>query len=246
MGVVLSLVGPFGTYESLAFLTRLVYWLSVVSLNWLLSDLIIRRVDAQLAPALPMRSLSVPLLGSLIAAIPATSVVAVANGLSGIGWPSNIVILFGQVLLLVGAISVPVYTLDDLREMAGKASSTGAEAPAQDTADPGFGRFLKRLPDPLEGPLLCLEMHDHYLAVHTTAGKQLILCRMEDAAEELRECGARVHRSWWVATDAVTAVERDGQRLMLRLTDDRLVPVGKTYRNTLSQIDWIATSQRPD
>lgn len=88
-------------------------------------------------------------------------------------------------------------------------------------------------------------MHDHYLAVHTTAGKQLILCRMDDAAKELENLGQRVHRSWWVATTAVIGAEKAGQRLFLTLIDGRQVPVGRTYRDKVKRAGWIDRPPRP-
>jgi DNA-binding LytR/AlgR family response regulator len=82
-------------------------------------------------------------------------------------------------------------------------------------------------------------MQDHYLAVHSTGGTEMILCRMEDAARELEGVGCRVHRSWWVAKAAVVAVERDRQRLMLKLADDSRVPVGRSYRPNVRAAGWI-------
>jgi DNA-binding LytR/AlgR family response regulator len=67
----------------------------------------------------------------------------------------------------------------------------------------------------------------------------MILCRMEDAARELGDLGRRVHRSWWVAADAVEGVTRDGQRTFLRLTDDRRVAVGRSFRRDLKEAGWL-------
>lgn len=114
------------------------------------------------------------------------------------------------------------------------ANGAGAARPAG-----GLALFVARLRGPLKGRLLCLEMQDHYLRVHSTAGVEMILCRMEDAARELEGLGRRVHRSWWVAEDAVAGVERDGQRLFLRLADDRRVPVGRSYRAGLKDAGWL-------
>ncbi|MGL4415270.1 LytTR family DNA-binding domain-containing protein [Roseinatronobacter monicus] len=67
----------------------------------------------------------------------------------------------------------------------------------------------------------------------------MILCRMEDAARELGGTGRRVHRSWWVAEDAVEAIARNGQRHFLRLVDGRSVPVGRSFRPDLKQAGWL-------
>ena len=250
VGLVLGLIGPFGTYQLLPLGLRLAYWLSVVSANWMLADAVIRRVDALLDASLAIRRLLVPLAGACLAAVPATGVVSMANGLSGIGWPENVAVLFGQVLLLLVAIALPVYTWEDIQERmeARPVQSRSVIAPStpnlsegetpRQGAD-GLALFLARLAKPLEGRLICLEMQDHYLVVHHSGGSEMILCRMEDAARELDGLGQRVHRSWWVAADAVDGSEREGQRTLLRLTDDRRVPVGRSFRPDLKATGWI-------
>ena len=242
VGLVAGLVGPFGTYGQLPLLPRLAYWLAVISLNWALADAGIRRVDALAGGRLPARRISVPLLGALLVSVPATGVVALAGGLSGIGWPGSVADLYWKVLVLLAAISLPAYAWEDLREDAAAARAGAAAQASQGPAPaPGTGLalFLSRLPGPLPGQLLCLEMQDHYLAVHTTGGTEMILCRMEDAARELDAIGRRVHRSWWVASDAVEGATRTGQRPVLRLVDGRSVPVGRSFRPALREAGWL-------
>ncbi len=244
-GLVLGLIGPFGTFQTLPTGTRLGYWLAVVSANWLLMDLILRRLDMLAGPALPAPRLLLPLLGACLAALPATGIVVLANGLTGIGWPQNVPVLFAQVLLLLAAIAVPAHMFESMREQAAaRAEPPDAVHPQANGARSaplrtGLSLFTSRLSGPLEGRLLCLEMQDHYLVVHHSNGSEMVLCRMEDAARELEALGQRVHRSWWVAADAVSSVEREGQRLYLRLDDERRVPVGRSYRAALKASGWI-------
>lgn len=250
VGLVLGLIGPFGTYQLLPLGLRLVYWLSVVSANWLLADAILRRVEALVDNSLPIRRFLVPLAGACLAAVPGTGVVSMANGLSGIGWPENVAVLFGQVLLLLAAISLPVYTWEDMQErleappspsrfIKAPATPNSSEGEAPRQGADGLALFSARLSKPLGGGLLCLEMQDHYLVVHHSGGSEMILCRMEDAARELDGLGHRVHRSWWVAADAVDGSEREGQRTLLRLNDNRRVPVGRSFRPNLKAAGWI-------
>jgi len=250
VGLVLGLIGPFGTFDLLPAGLRLAYWLAIISVNWLLTDAILRRVHAVSGDRVPAPGLTVPLAGACIAALPATGVVALANGLSGIGWPGNVAVLFGQVLLLLAAISLPVYAWEDMRERIENGSdplSKQSTSSSKQPSDAGTRRpggegpslFKARLSRPIEGRIICLEMQDHYLVVHHTDGSEMILCRMEDAARELEGVGRRVHRSWWVAADAVKRAERDGQRTFLRLTDGRLVPVGRSFRPDLKTAGWL-------
>lgn len=233
--VVLGLTGPFGTFELLSLLPRLAYWLAVVALNWTLCDIAVRWVDGQLPDTLPMRRVVVPLAGAAAVSIPATGVVTLANGLSGIGWPEAILTLYGQVMLLLGAISVPVYVLADLQE----AAQRQHRADEDETPPQGPSLFQSRLAGPMVGELLCLEMQDHYLKVHTSSDSEMILCRMEDAARELEGLGQRVHRSWWVASSARQAVKRDGQKLVVLLSNGLEIPIGRTYRPALKAAGWI-------
>ena len=250
VGLVLGLIGPFGTYQLLPPLPRLAYWLAVVSANWLLADAIVRRLEAVAGDRMPMPALTVPLTGAGLAAVPATGVVALANGLSGIGWPGNVALLFAQVLVLLVAIALPVYTWEGMRERIAArpdpatpdAAPSGQTPPEPGSDQPtghGAALFAARLSGPIRGRLLCLEMQDHYLIVHQSGGSDMVLCRMEAAARELDGLGRRVHRSWWVAAGAVEAVERDGQRIFLRLTDGRRVPVGRSYRPDLKAAGWL-------
>lgn len=244
VGLVLGLIGPFGTYDQIPLTPRLGYWLAVVSLNWALADTAIRRVYSLASAHLPIPHLSVPLLGALLVSIPATGVVVLANGLSGIGWPASVGGIYWKVLVLLAAISLPAYALavtnEDAPGINQRAEHRGTGRDGEDDATAtGPPLFLARLRGPLPGRLLCLEMQDHYLVVHTTGGTEMILCRMEDAARELDGHGRRVHRSWWVAEDAVEAATRSGQRRFLRLVDGRRVPVGRSFQPALRDAGWL-------
>ena len=62
----------------------------------------------------------------------------------------------------------------------------------------------------------------------TSAGSALLLMRLSDAIAEAGDTkGLQIHRSHWVALDAVRAVRRDGQRAVLTLTDGRDLPVSR-------------------
>jgi DNA-binding LytR/AlgR family response regulator len=102
-------------------------------------------------------------------------------------------------------------------------------------------KFLARLPDKLAGAdLWAVEAQDHYLRVHTSKGRDLILMRLSDAVVELEGLeGARTHRSWWVARDAVASVERGDGRATLTLKDGAEVPVSRAFAKTLREAGWF-------
>lgn len=90
--------------------------------------------------------------------------------------------------------------------------------------------FMTKLPLDKRGKLICLEMDDHYLKVHTDKGSDLILMRFKDALACLDEYpGIQTHRSWWVAQDAIVSEEKEGRKLLLKLVNQQLVPVSRRY-----------------
>jgi DNA-binding LytR/AlgR family response regulator len=90
--------------------------------------------------------------------------------------------------------------------------------------------LLSRLPKRLGEEIVALEAEDHYLRVHTALGSDLVLMRLSDAIAAIEpDLGLQVHRSWWVAQDAICEIVRSEQRPHLKLRNGLLVPVGRTY-----------------
>jgi hypothetical protein len=102
-------------------------------------------------------------------------------------------------------------------------------------------KFLERLPLKLRGgEVWAVEAEDHYLRLHTSKGQDLILMRLSDAVAELEGIeGAQVHRSWWVARDAIADARRGDGRATLTLKDGSQVPVSRTYAAMLRDRNWI-------
>jgi hypothetical protein len=106
---------------------------------------------------------------------------------------------------------------------------------------PPAPKFLERLPLKLRGAeVWAVEAEDHYLRLHTSKGQDLILMRLADAVAELEGIeGMQVHRSWWVARDAITDARRGDGRATLTLKDGAEVPVSRTYAAQLRERGWI-------
>ncbi|MFP5340917.1 MAG: LytTR family DNA-binding domain-containing protein, partial [Gammaproteobacteria bacterium] len=102
-----------------------------------------------------------------------------------------------------------------------------AIAPVDATTPPPL---LERLPRAQRGRLIHIEVSDHYVDVTTDRGKGLILMRLSDAIRETAPAaGLQVHRSHWVALDAVKRGTRVGGKPVLELENGTLVPVSRTY-----------------
>lgn len=101
--------------------------------------------------------------------------------------------------------------------------------------------FRRRLSARRRGArLIAIEAHDHYLKVHTDAGAELITLRFADALSELAQAhGWRVHRSWWVAADAVETVRWRRGVGEMRLAGGLTAPVSRTYGPVLKEAGWF-------
>jgi len=91
-----------------------------------------------------------------------------------------------------------------------------------------------------QAEIFALSAEDHYLRVHTSAGESLILMRLYDAVRELDGIeGSQIHRSWWVAKDAVADVARGDGKVDLVLKGGLRAPVSRRYQKALKAGGWL-------
>ena len=240
IGVVVATIGPFGTYTEFATQDRYLYWIIIIPVNWLQIAIAITLIG-QLKIAERMPQFLVVAIGCLIASFPASFEVLWLEG-----WlrsPYNVEItawiLWPYVLLLSLVIALPLkkYMWYGPSPQEPPDSDQETTAPQATSDSPPF---LKRIPGHLGQNLLCVESEDHYLRIHTDAGSDLILYRMSDALSDLEGAnGLQVHRSFWVARDAITEVERNGKRVSLKLANGLVVPISRTYLPTVRQAGWL-------
>ncbi|UJF23386.1 LytTR family DNA-binding domain-containing protein [Shewanella sp. OMA3-2] len=101
---------------------------------------------------------------------------------------------------------------------------------SQDVNTIQIEQFMALLPLEKRGQLLCLEMDDHYLKVHTDKGQHMLLMRLKDALVQLEGFpGLQTHRSWWVANQAVVSVSKENRKMSLLLSNHLEVPVSRTF-----------------
>lgn len=234
--LVLSVIGPFGTFSDLGFWPRLAYWGGLVACGLAVTELL-RRLLLPLCVRLDVRWPYA--LAALFAGLTAVQTLAVA-GVERLvrGYDFLTPAGFAELFLYVGTITALIAAMPAWLELRGRGllgppaapPSLPAAGPAEDGGDSDRQpRFLDRLPAKLGRELLALEMEDHYVRVHTPLGSDLLLLRMRDAVAELDGLpGCLVHRSYWVAAAAVAQVQRraDG-RMTLVLTNGLRVPVSR-------------------
>lgn len=244
------LTGPFGTYERLAFPTRLGYWLVLHAATWACALSCISFFDAALNRRIRSRLVRM-LAGAVVSALPVGLAITVINFVL-LMRPLNLQRIAENVLVAL-PISISFCLLAWLsmsgggeldqhekpEDGAGAASgATGAAghatAPAPDPSPTPADRpaLLDRLPADKRGPLIRLEVQDHYTLVVTARGTELLLLRLGDAiAETGPDTGQQIHRSHWVADAGVQSLIRDGgrnPRLTVQTTDGQVLPVSRS------------------
>jgi hypothetical protein len=205
-----------------------VYWTVILVLGYGWGAFVARFVTS--APWAPEPLWVRILIISVILAIPYTAVVAAASTWAmgaHFEW-TDLPGLAGSVLV----VSVAMTSINVLIETRRSAITNANPAPP---------KFLERLPLKLRGAeVWAVEAEDHYLRLHTSKGQDLILLRLADAVDELEGIeGLQVHRSWWVARDAITDARRGDGRATLTLKDGAEVPVSRTYAGLLREKGWI-------
>ncbi len=229
-GIVLAFAGAFGT-GAIPLTIRLAYWVGVSMLGavfgWLIASLMQRRVDLGSRPWLWTAVLALGM------SAPFTVIIFLVTTLVfGGGFGLDRLLGFYPPVLLVTAVITTINVL---------AHRGGAMTTAAATPDAGPPRFFERLPHKLRGAeVWAVEAEDHYLRLHTSKGQDLILMRLSDAVAELEGVeGARTHRSWWVARDAVADVKRGDGRATLTLKDGAQIPVSRAYARILREAGWF-------
>jgi DNA-binding LytR/AlgR family response regulator len=228
-GVFLALAGAFES-GTIPLIARIGYWAFLMGLGAVVGTVI----GHFLAPRrwLAERPIAAGAVIGVSLSLPMSLVVAGANALLN-HKPFDLrvaAIVFPSVLIVSLAMTAISYLLHR-RPIETHAAPAGAP-PA---------KFLERLPGKLKGAdVWAVEAEDHYLRLHTSRGQDLILMRLSDALRELQGIeGAQTHRSWWVAKDAVTDVERGEGRAVLTLKDGTIAPVSRGFAKTLRGAGWF-------
>ena len=89
--------------------------------------------------------------------------------------------------------------------------------------------FFDIIPIHIRAPLVSLTAQDHYVEIVTQKGSHLHRMSMKEAVGLTKDKqGVQVHRSHWVAFDAMHALEKSAERFLLKLRDGRQIPVAKS------------------
>jgi len=220
--LVLAVIGPFTTFENQDFSARLVFW-GLMATSCYFVGFIVSVFVGHLALQVGATEVLARLTGGVTSGLPVTIAVWVINkhiyGHTMEGRFSFITLLVSCTIISM-AIAMIVYQV----------SKAHRADEVDETVDTNSVALLRRLPVELGHDILCLEAQDHYVNVITLKGSALVLIRLSDAIAELEGIeGLRIHRSWWVAKDAIVKTTRENGKLMVVLSNDIVLPVSRTY-----------------
>lgn len=226
VSVLVGYVGPFGTFDALPTLTRLVYWTFVLG-----GAIPVAKVCRRsLRPCLgKMERWPRGLVVSLALATIYAPAVAIFN--------ETVIDQFWELDMPLGALWIAVYLSSLVESVTWRVFidpvARGAEA-TRSVMDAQPCRLINRIEPDRRGEILSLSVRDHYVEVTTDRGQVSLLMRFADALDELAGApGLRVHRSHWIAVSAITAIDRMAGRLFVCLSDGRSLPVSRSYQDAV-------------
>jgi len=237
IGVLLGLMGPFGSFFNDRPTVRIAYWSGSITCGMILFGCLARLAGAG------ARRLGWPdwviippviLIGSVVQGAPLRVIAisiwpGIAHAVPPLEWYGQCVAITTPIVLAYYFIRVRPRVRPHAYMPAREGQREGlvpVEAPAP-AADPGAVLYLK--------------MEDHYVRIRTEHGARLEMGPLSRVTAGLSGVeGLQVHRSWWVARRAIEGVERDGRNLRLRLVDGETAPVSRASVAKLRAAGWLA------
>lgn len=215
--VILAISGPFQTFESLSVVVRFVYWTATTFITFSIGSFF----GTWMSNATGGWSRFGPgqlVLVSLASGLPVCLLVVVINALT---FDDFIVTpeVFGIVALYCIGISAIVSSMYALFNRTN---------PKDIAARPV--RLLQRVPLAKRGALVSLSVQDHYVAITTTKGTEMVLMRLSDAIAEAENVeGLQIHRSHWIALKGIAATHKRQGKLLMETVNGEELPVSRTY-----------------
>ncbi len=236
IGMFLGFLSPFGMSD-ISLVWSIFFWLVACTAGFLIYMPIIYYGDLILVKILPMHWGRVA-ISALLASTLMSFVIPLLNWLffsTTVNYGSQFFSFFPKTIVIGGLITFISmmqdyikWQKDELIEQ--QKINEEYQGKATQEANQPIAKFMALLPVIKRGELICLEMADHYVKVYTNKGHHLLLMRFKDALELLSDYqGLQTHRSWWVAKTAIVALNKEGRKVTLTLTNELEVPVSRTY-----------------
>lgn len=224
IGLLLGLIGPFGSYLNDNAPARMAYWTGMTWAGTVIHSLAVAAaLDLAERRRLP-RALAVA-GGVILASAPLAALSALAGHLVWPRYTGDLTPLdwYGQTLLPSAVLVAGLLWLEARRA-----------PPAASAQAPGD------LPARLRDRVLCLQIEDHYVRVHTAQGSELVLMSLRQAIAAMAGVeGLQTHRSWWVARSAVAEARETARAASLVLTNGVIAPVARNRIAQLRAAGWL-------
>jgi hypothetical protein len=238
LGLFLGAIGPFGSFLNGEVALRLAYWTAITVLGVVLYGLGLRwalhKARRLGQPDWFVVPIVVAVLAGPMSVIVAFSVTALWPVVTRYVRPFD---WYAQVLVI--SLPITVLLLWAKRFDTTNAAHMSAPNARSDTAEAQSP--CEELQAHLNRKLMCLQMEDHYVRIHTEAGSELVLSSFKDAIDALGlHDGLQVHRSWWVSRSAVVRPVWSGRKVELELTNGIRAPVSRTSVAKLRAAGWLS------
>ena len=241
-GLVLGVIGPFGSYIGMSLPVRLVHFVgNVVSISLLVMAMTVLARRFLFGGALPFWAM---LAIAVVAALPGALIVELQMRF----WTPDVLrhVNRGELVFQTLSLNLILGTVVWVIRERLQPTMQPIPAPAGILPEPVIARaavgeeqvdaLTAKLPVALRrARLIALSAEDHYLKVHTDRGEALILMGLSQAAAALGPGrGVRIHRSHWVAFDALPADGYKRSAGVLHLDGGLTLPVSRTGRRLLA------------
>ncbi len=223
-----TFIGPFNTYQTMSAGKRFAFWLALIGGCGLFAHVTILYV--LMHPRLAQLPRLVRLLaGSSVVSFPGLGVFLIVDYSfrDRVHGFDHYFFLWLTVLVFTSIIAYLNFMLP----------YNLPEADSQDDIANNSARFMQRLPEHLGNKLISLSMNDHYVEVTTSKGSQMLHLKFSQAMEELANYpGIQIHRSHWIAKDALHSIEYYNRTMLAVTSDNRKIPVSSPYRRSVKQL----------
>ncbi len=219
--IIVSLLGPFSTYDRFPLLERGLYWGLLIG-GAILPGHLIRKTVRRIVSGTELKR-------DIVA------VVCLGLTLGPAIWAANLYLLgfelaswmfFVEHVVIVWLIcAVPVLVRQYYRNklVPSVPEDIVAERPSQAIVPTSLARHMEPA---LQGNIQRVSADGHQLIIFTEKGETRVRMRFADALEHLAGSeGAQVHRSHWLSFDAIESVAQDGRRYNAILGGGAKVPV---------------------
>jgi len=225
----LTILGPFGTYDDFDLPQRAAYWLVILVFCSVIFEISVPGFLYSPSLTRKMRRWLRFAAGVLVASFFATwGVYAIEYVARGSPEQKPLYLVFVYVVLIGGVISYFSF-MHSFSKAYARIVPTGID----------FERiaFFSTYPELKGSPLLWITMEDHYARVVTEAREVTLHASMQNLERQLNGYpGMRVHRSHWVANDAMQSIDREGRKVMLRVDKNQKLPIGGKYQKQVEAV----------